>query len=494
MLRIARLVTTCHAPADRREVYSLVNSIARDQLAGELSARLGPSLARQTGVVRIRRLHVRIVLRGRSFDRRRLIDAWVQAICRQLFTALAAPPGSARFEVERAPSTAHQRAAFVRDLLSGAASGKWYYRDRESILRLPRAEGVMAALREEPGEIAATLEALAGLGTLEAALAILDDLALEELFRAIAKGEILTDPAWPEALAAIARVLARHRPSRGLRLDSRAQALRLFTLARGMHVNLSPRVWLTMLTALALLAENGELWAASPRSVERICGRPLTPDTIALLEALRGSFAEATAPLRPALLSVLDAAGLSVPAPAIAAAEPAPWLEFDGASLLLLTGPLLRLGLAPDWREAAGRARLYALGCALRGAFDPAIPEVDRNAALFAGLFGELQASALRPFFAGPGTDWRAVMDSEAARLIAFWTAQIPGFRRASREAMVRQFLTAPGRVRVEEKRVAVVLAPRPYYVALRIASLDGPVESVPWFDGRRLEFQIEGL
>jgi hypothetical protein len=85
-------------------------------------------------------------------------------------------------------------------------------------------------------------------------------------------------------------------------------------------------------------------------------------------------------------------------------------------------------------------------------------------------------------------------MDSLAARLIAWWTARLPGFRKAARTAIVRQFLIAPGRVRVEETRVVVSLSPQPVFAALRTGSLDEAVESVPWFDGRRLEFRIEGL
>jgi hypothetical protein len=505
MLLIDRFITECRAPQGRTEVYPLIDSLAREEFAHELAARLGPSLSTQRGVVRIERLRVRIVVRGRTLDRGRLIDAWTRAVCRQLFTALAYPHGGGQFAVHRAPSAAHFRAEFIRDLLSGTAQGRWYYRDRAAALKLSRADGVLTALREAPGELAETLEALGRLGALEPAVAILDDIACEEIFRAIAaSGAVPLDLPWAEALASIPRVLACHPPSRGLRLDSRAQALRMFALARAMDVRLGPRAWFTVLTALELLAENGELWTASARPLEQICGCRLAPDVVAFLRFLRegaaGTVGAAHSPHSQLVLTALSAAGLRAPEPVFSQSEPEPWREFGGASLLLLTGPLIQLAWAAEWRGVARQACLYALGCAIRGAFDPAVPDLDRDAALFAGIFGEPSLSGLRGIFAATAppvdgaADWPSAMDSLAARLIAWWTARLPGFRKAARAAIVNQFLIAPGRVRVEERRVVVALFPQPVFTALRIGSLDGAVESVPWFDGRSLEFRIEGL
>ncbi len=488
MLRISRFVTQCKAPRTRPEVYTLVDSMAREQVARELAAHLGPSLSKQAGVVHIRQLRIRIEIRGGTLDRRVLIETWVRAIGRQLFTALAYPHGGGHFEIQRAPSAAHFRAELVRDLLSGAAEGRWAYRSHAAVLRMPRAVGVLAILRENPTEIAETLEALNVLGALEQALSILDDLACEEIFRAIAaSGSAAIEAPWQEVLAALTRVIARHSLSRGMPVDSRMQALRMFTLARSSGVRLGPRVWFTALTALALLSENGELWTDSQRTPERICGRTLTPDVAEFLSFLRhgdrGLVGAAHSPYAAQLRAALDAAALRVPEPVISRSEPAPWLDFEGASLLLLTGPLMRLGWAADWRGVAREASLYALACALRGPFNPAVPFVDRDAALFAGIFGEASASGLRGFFigsappAGRAKDWPSSMDSLAAALLAWRTARLPGFRKAARAAIVRQFLTAPGRVRVEEQRVTIALAPRPVYVALRIGSLDDPVE-----------------
>jgi hypothetical protein len=80
-----------------------------------------------------------------------------------------------------------------------------------------------------------------------------------------------------------------------------------------------------------------------------------------------------------------------------------------------------------------------------------------------------------------------------AAKLIGEFTSLVPGFRRASREAIVRQFLRKPGRVQVGEHVVSVLLAPSPFHVALRIAGMDDPVQPVNWMNNRRLEFRLLG-
>jgi hypothetical protein len=90
--------------------------------------------------------------------------------------------------------------------------------------------------------------------------------------------------------------------------------------------------------------------------------------------------------------------------------------------------------------------------------------------------------------------DWPAAFDLLAEKLIGEFTLLVPGFRRASREAIVRQFLHKPGRVRIGEQVISVVLAPSPFHVALRIARMDDPVQSVSWMDNRRLEFRLLGI
>ncbi len=503
MLRIARFVTRCQTPKNRTEIRWLADAVAREQLPRELGAFLGPSLSRDPSVVRIRRLRVRILVRGRSLDRQRLMEAWVRAIGRQLFTALAYPHGG-HFEIERAPSRAHFRARLMRDLLSGAVPGKWIYAGQEALFGLPRAEAVMMLLRESPAEMTEVLEALFTEGSLEPALAILNDVSLEEIFRTIATaGNFPLDSPRIEWLAEAVRVLRQIAPSRGWPLDSRAQALRMFVAAVRMGVRLAPRAWLTILAALALFAEYGELWTASPRPVEQICGGRHAEDVKAFAGSIREKVQTAAAetpPLRGLLMEALRAAALPVPEPAIARENPEPWREFDAASLLLVTGPVLKLGWAAGWRGVAAQATLYALACAVRGNFDPLLGSIDPSAAIFAGIFGEVSPRALRDFYAntappaGTAADWPGAMDQLAARLIQWWTERLPGFRKSARSAIVRQFLTTPGRVRVEENRVVAWLAHNPLFVALRIANLDDAVENVPWLGGRQLVFRLEGL
>ncbi len=488
MLRIARFEMKCRAPAGREDVYALASSVAREQLATELSAFLGPSLSRQPGFVRIRLLRVRLVVRSSAVDRGQLLDGWVRAITRQLFTALAYPAGGGQFEIQRSPSGAHFRAEFIAALLAGTAPGNWAYRQYARILALPRAEAVMAVLREDPAELLDLLDALEAVGSFEAALALPGEAELEELFRAIATQPGIPGGFAPADFADIARILERHPPIRGLSLEGRAQALRLFVLARREGVLPGPRAWHAALAALRMLSENAALWWASPLTVEQICGRPLPAAVAELLELLR-----AAPSARPHVLAALAAAGLPRPASAASAASE-PWRELDRASLLLLAGAVLRLDWHREWQSdpRGFQCFLYGVAAAVRGSFNAAVPFADPDAALFAGIFGEPSLEALRRFFAA---DSRAARIPESAdALLAWFTARVPGFRRAAPEAIVRQFLSSPGRVRVEEQRVLVHLAANPVFLAVHIASLDEPLERVPWFDNRKLEFRIEGL
>jgi hypothetical protein len=43
----------------------------------------------------------------------------------------------------------------------------------------------------------------------------------------------------------------------------------------------------------------------------------------------------------------------------------------------------------------------------------------------------------------------------------------------------------------MEGERVTIQPQPSPFHVALHIAGMDAPLDSVPWLGGRRLEFEI---
>jgi hypothetical protein len=186
----------------------------------------------------------------------------------------------------------------------------------------------------------------------------------------------------------------------------------------------------------------------------------------------------------------LQVVGLAQPR---AAAEGS-WIDLERASLLLLIRPLLAMPWRLEWRHdpLALQSLLYGLACEIQNQFDPRVPRLDRSAAALAGIFGDAVLTPMRRFFGA--SDRAPLLRTIASELIAKFTAMLPGFRKAEQAAIVRQFLCTPGRIRVDDESVLVVIEPNPWFAAVRIASLDHPIEAVPWFEDRRVEFRIEGL
>ena len=71
---------------------------------------------------------------------------------------------------------------------------------------------------------------------------------------------------------------------------------------------------------------------------------------------------------------------------------------------------------------------------------------------------------------------------------------RVRGFRQAPREAIVRQFIAVPGRLRITRDGLVAVIEPLPSSVALNISGAAEALDAVPWLDGRRLEIVLEGL
>ena len=78
-LRIRQFETTCHVPARFESKAELVDRLARGRLTHDLSQHLGPSLSRQTAIVRIRRLRFRVIIPASELNEEGLSLAWKQA-------------------------------------------------------------------------------------------------------------------------------------------------------------------------------------------------------------------------------------------------------------------------------------------------------------------------------------------------------------------------------------------------------------------------------
>jgi hypothetical protein len=217
------------------------------------------------------------------------------------------------------------------------------------------------------------------------------------------------------------------------------------------------------------------------------------------------------------LLSVLDTIRPLVPT----AANPIPsgrtgatitWMTSDCAGILLMLSVVRRLDLTrlirkPEFARLGGvRALSFLLagiGMTLLKRWTPAEP-VEPAVAIFAGMLPEPDLSGLRQFFSSTevsviadfvrGETWAEALDHAAVELVRGFASRVRGFRKASHQAIVRQFIRLRGRILVEDARLLVVLEPSPFSVALHLSSMDDPLDGVEWLNQRRVDFVLEGL
>ena len=170
--------------------------------------------------------------------------------------------------------------------------------------------------------------------------------------------------------------------------------------------------------------------------------------------------------------------------------------EFAGTALVL---PLLRdlelwHALPPPAFRAVlthlveDEARLAAQADAALDAFSPPErAETPTTPAIPATAFDGL-ATALRDRLAGQAEPaaWAELVSARLAE-------QLPGLAGSSPGYMAAQFLTRPGRVRLDRDTVAVALDPLPLGIVLTMAGVTGDRGPLPWLGDRRLFITIEG-
>jgi hypothetical protein len=158
---------------------------------------------------------------------------------------------------------------------------------------------------------------------------------------------------------------------------------------------------------------------------------------------------------------------------------------------------------------------LAGLALAVLNRFEEEPRQIDPGLALFSGWMDEPDLFALRQFFVsgsveerrdllsvllgnegaeGSSENWTACFDLLATHLIQEFVRRIRGFGRSSRAFILKNFLALPGRIRIEEMRLVVLLAAHPLNVVVHLSGLDDSVPSVSWLKGRRIEFQLDGL
>jgi hypothetical protein len=523
-LSIRNLRTVCRVRCGREGTAALVDNTARELFARELSERLGPSLDRQAAVIRIGRLRVKLQVSSRGLTPQALAAAWARAFARSLFAALAYPDGDGAVSLRRHGSNAAYAAASIEYMVANGTAPTWQFPEIARWAGGPTGAAISTRLLNSddasPGEI---LIELAKRKSLAAALAHLDELGLERIVRQVSEespsGQFgLNDLIAIGTAAATARMAGL---GHGLAFGGRRHALLLW--ADPPASRYAPRIVLQALQLLRLLLERPAIVSAlfTPDAAQgAVSLTPASAGALApLLANLQSAAGQSTAPAcappaRAELETLLELLRPMVPS---AAAQPGPsaaaavWIDLDNAGMLLMLRIVdrldwWRLSRTPEFLRFGGpRAFAFFLagvGMRLLGRWAPDA-RLDPAAALFAGMEAEPDYGGLKSFFAhadvhsvqaiAEGEDWDRALDTAAGTLALEFGRLVRGFRLASRQAIVRQFVRIPGRVLLEDRRLLAVLGPSPLAVALRIACMDSAL-GVPWLPGKQVEFVLEGL
>ncbi len=527
-LTIHKLSTHCRAPRGAERHGALVDDIARGSLARELNAQLGPSLDRLPAVMRLKQLRVRLRIPARNLTASALTSAWARAFTLALHRALAYPPGDGAISSRRYESGAAYKAAMLHHIASKGDAPSWEFPELEAWRASSPSQTALNVLIQDPALIAEVVAQLDRHGWLEPLLAWWDELSLERVIQAASINFDGTQDLGVENLLEIGSSAAR-----GLRpewaFSGRRQAIRLWARLesrlplRGVWHGL--RLLLRFLEVPAMLALRDPAFLADPVAFPAWCEDIVRSSAWGGAAPKAASAASAIfADHSAALLSLLEdlrplarsAAGSASPIPVSPAATrggaAVQWIVSDCAGILLMLSVVDRLNLgrfarAPEFLRFGGERALSFLlagiGMTLLKPWRFSDP-VDPAVALFAGIFSELDLAEMRRFFSAAdvgaisefvrGETWEEALDLAATELARSFAGRVRGFRQASRDAVVKQFIRLRGRVLVERSRLLVVLAPTPWAVALHLSGLDQPIAPAERMEYRRVEFVLEGL
>ena len=511
-LTVHKLHTHCRYPKECDGTGTLVDEVVRGPLVSELNAQLGPSLDRLPTVVRVRGLRVEVKIPAKRLKTEMLAGDWARAFLLALHRALAYPDGDGASAVRRYQSQAEYNAALLQYLLTEGVSPTWQFPELNEWRGWGAAETAHEFLLRGPGQIAETLVQLARNGRLEPLLALWDELRAEQLIQAIAGTESNRAELKLESLIELGRSTA---DAGGLHpqwsIASRRQAIRLWSRLAG---RFSLRaVWHGLRLLLRLLDQPQLLESGNAALLSDPVPFPQWCEIIVKEAATKRDsiLARHVHPPLPNLYSVLADLRRLVPT-AVTPGQSGKWIVSDCCGVLMLLSTVRRmdvwhLAFEPEFLKFGGpRALSFLLAAAGMTLFGEWGPEdaIDPAVALFAGIFSALDHAGLRQFFTASnvravphpvrGQAWPEALDNLATEMARDFAQRVRGFRQASREAVVKQFIRAPGRVSVEEQRLRVVLSPNPWAVALHISGMDESLEGVDWLGGRRVEFLLEGL
>ena len=383
-----------------------------------------------------------------------------------------------------------------------------------------------SVLIQDPASIAEAIGQLDRNGWLEPLLAWWDELSLERVMQAASSSFRGSHELGVESLLQIGRAAAR-----GLRpewaFSGRRQAIRLWTRLESSYrlrdVWHGLRLLLRFLEVPPMLALRDPAFLADPIPFPAWCedvvsgaawGGATHPRARAFSVGRSATLLSLLEDLRPLARSAAGTA-TTIPAPP----------EFQTHRGI---GAMDRFGLRRHTADAFGGGRSQSAAvCEHPGIFpirtrtrslvfsrryrhdaaeilgfsDPVDPAVALSSREY---FPEIDLAEMRRFFSTTDVGaiaefvraetWEQALDLAATELARSFAGRVRGFRQASREAVVKQFLRLRGRMLVERSRLLVVLAPTPWAVALHLSGMDESLPPVERMEYRRVEFVLEGL
>jgi hypothetical protein len=516
-LAIARFHTRCRAGPRTAFDLATIEKVVREEFPMHCARLLGVAFAHHRGVVRLKRLGLKLHVEGGNFDKQQLAQQWSAAFAEALRHALARP---ASVDLIRYEESSQWIAAVIEALLTSSVRGDWRFREYESLADLPLDQALAQMLEAIPAEDKRLESILVAVARRGAALPLLRALSDSTLERWV----VHLDAAAPVAVATPEQILAPVETLLDLSKSSPASSFQSARVALLVWlqtcVDGSSSAW--SVTRSALLFVDVAIRALRDRGgAERLSAyAPELPaiEYAALLRNILSEPADGERPRTPTITALREQLqGLSSMQSATTTTSERVY-STDFAGLLLLIGSVASLNWPQRMRDSALSQRLrerlltYLLAeiglCVARHAGlacdrDPAI-------AIFAGWFEEpnwLGLERLRTTVTAEecadlsraidveshAITWPLLVEHCTRTVLRQFGGGIRGFRDASEAFIARKLLAVRGELRIDEQRIAVVLAPSPYHVALHVCSGFTKLEAVSWLGWRDVVFHPGG-
>jgi hypothetical protein len=182
---IERWLSTYIVPADHPAPLDLkarLDKLVAEELAAECERRLASLMdSADPSIWLIRELNVDLVLDANHSAQSRLADRWAKQLAVEINQIIAREEEGD--SVLRFPNWPAYVAQFVKDLSSGSAWQKWYYRGFDSLRSLDASSAICEALLREPGQAPEVLAQLETAGNLESVLSAISEIGALRIYR-----------------------------------------------------------------------------------------------------------------------------------------------------------------------------------------------------------------------------------------------------------------------------------------------------------------------